>query len=96
MSEPEVVEVQPYFEKDGAVVFGPTIKALPYTHVGFLTDYHTKSLLIMMHNQSILEAPSEEKVPAVYLHEKDLARLILSLQQALGILRSLPESEPDA
>lgn len=99
MSDPEVVPVQPYIEHNGVVQFGPPIQAIPYTNIGFIADYHTKSLLVMLHNKPLLQGPSEEHVPAAYMREKDLAQLILGLQQQLSILRTLPsppESEPNA
>lgn len=99
MSEPEVVPVQPYIEQNGVIQFGPPIQAIPYTRIGFITDYRTKAVLVMLHNKPLMQGPSDEHVPAAYMHEKDIAQLILGLQQQLVMLRTLPsppESEQNA
>lgn len=91
LMDEEKLYLQPYLVQNGQMILGPELPTDPHQYIGFLIDTKSRSLIVMLYDQSMLDTSQPDKViPCVVLEEKDVARAIGGFQQALRHLRSLP------
>jgi len=97
--EYEEIEIQPYISsEDGSVKLGPAFLTIPFEYIGFLVEQSEKSLLVMLYNQEMEQPENREHAvaPCILLPEKDIAKVIMALQQYLTAIRELPSSPFEA
>ncbi len=88
--------LRPFLVHDGQVTYGPDLATEMHEFVGFLLDQKTRSLIVMLYDQAIMD-PSRacHAVPAVLVGEKDVFRMIGALREALAHLQQLPVEEKE-
>lgn len=97
--EYEKIEIQPYVSsEDGSVKLGPAFLTIPFEYIGFLIEQSEKSLLVMLYNQEMEQPENREHAvaPCILLPEKDIAKVIMALQQYLATIRELPGEDSNA
>jgi hypothetical protein len=92
MSDEQPLMLQPFVIRDGQTILGPERPTHPHEFAGCLIDYQTRSLIIVLYNQAMMdpERDNNQVIPCVSLAEKDIVHMISGLQQALQILSTLP------